>query len=86
MTETKGVCWPRIHNLWAEHVHACPYVKHAARGCYCTSPTLPGEVNSYAACDAVSLSLWCLTEEHYKRCPSWPAGDGREGEPSHEAL
>ena len=64
-----------IHELWAVHQHACPYVRHDDRGCYCRSPKMPPAGDPYMPCDVYSVQLWCLTEDHYTKCMLWPAGD-----------
>jgi hypothetical protein len=65
-----------IHELWAERPHTfCPYVRHDARGCFCTSPRLREGSDRYMPCDTASLQLWCLTETDYTRCCLYPAGD-----------
>src|SRR5262249_36354258 len=64
-----------IDELWAELPHACPYVNHDERGCFCLSPTLPEEAERYTPCDTASLQLWCLDEERYTRCHFYPGGD-----------
>ena len=64
-----------IHELWADHQHACPYVRHDARGCFCASPTLPEDGDRYMPCDVYSIQLWCLTKADYTRCHFYPAGD-----------
>jgi hypothetical protein len=64
-----------IHELWADHQHACPYVRHDPRGCYCASPKMPAAGDPYMPCDAVSLSLWCLTETDYPKCIFYAAED-----------
>src|SRR5262249_6244689 len=33
--------------LWADHRHACPYLRHDERGCFCMSSTLPEEADRY---------------------------------------
>jgi hypothetical protein len=75
MIDTASVSLPLIHELWRDHEHACPYVRHDEHGCYCTSPTLPDAADRFMVCDVYSIQLWCLTEEHYTRCHFWPAGD-----------
>jgi hypothetical protein len=64
-----------IDELWAEHQHACPYLRHDERGCFCTSPITHGSVDPYMPCDTASLQLWCLTEAEYTKCCLYPAGD-----------
>lgn len=64
-----------IHELWAEHQHACPYLRHDERGCYCTSPELLTGGDPYMPCDTASVRLWCLTETDYTKCLLYPAGD-----------
>ena len=63
------------HELWDQHEHACPYLRHDERGCLCASPTLPQGGDRYMPCDVYSLQIWCTTEDHYTRCHFWPAGD-----------
>jgi hypothetical protein len=64
-----------VHELWAEHQHACPYVRHDEAGCYCTSPEFPADGDPYGPCGYASLQLWCLTEARYTTCLLYPAGD-----------
>ena len=64
-----------IHELWADHKHACPYVRHDEHGCFCASPAMPVSDNPYMPCDVYSVQLWCLTESHYPKCMLYPAGD-----------
>jgi hypothetical protein len=64
-----------IDELWTEHQHACPYVRHDDCGCYCASPALPAGADPHGPCDTASLQLWCLTEVDYTRCHFYPAGD-----------
>jgi hypothetical protein len=64
-----------IHELWRDHQHACPYLRHDEQGCYCTSPGLRAQADRYMVCDHASLQIWCLTEDHYTKCCLWPAGD-----------
>jgi len=73
--DTESVSLPLIHELWAEHQHACPYVRHDSRGCYCASPAMPTAGDPYMPCDTASLQLYCLTETRYTKCCLWPAGD-----------
>jgi hypothetical protein len=75
MIDTESVSLPLIHKLWRDRDHACPYLKHNAAGCYCTSPKLLAHWDPYMPCDHASLQLWCLTAEHYVKCCLWPAGD-----------
>ena len=78
MIDTKSVALPLIHELWRDHQHACPYVRHDERGCYCTSPRLPAIGGPYTPCGTASLQLWCLTEDNYTKCCLWSAEDARE--------
>jgi hypothetical protein len=64
-----------IDELWADHQHACPYLRHDEHGCFCASPALPEGSDRSTPCDTASLQLWCLTESDYTRCHFWPAGD-----------
>lgn len=64
-----------VHELWAEHEHACPYVRHDQAGCYCASPALPAGGDRYMPCDTASVQLRCLTEAEYTKCMLYPAGD-----------
>jgi hypothetical protein len=64
-----------IDVLWADHQHACPYLRHDERGCFCTSPMMRDSADPYMPCDTASLQLWCLTEAEYTKCYLWPAGD-----------
>jgi hypothetical protein len=64
-----------IHELWADHQHACPYVRHDEHGCFCTSPALPEDADGRMVCDVYSVQLWCLTDVDYTRCCLCPAGD-----------
>ncbi len=64
-----------IHELWTDHQHTCPYVRHGEHGCSCASPTLPEGGDRRMPCDVYSLQLWCLTESDYTKCCFWPAGD-----------
>jgi hypothetical protein len=64
-----------IHELWTDRQHACPYLRHDERGCFCTSPALPDGGDPFMPCDTASLQIWCLTDDHYTRCHFYPAGD-----------
>jgi hypothetical protein len=75
MIDTTSVALPLIHELWHDHQHGCPYVRHNERGCYCTSPQMPAGGDQYLPCDVYSIQMWCLTEGHYVKCCLWPAGD-----------
>ena len=75
MIDTQSVALPLIHELWRDHRHACPFVRHDEKGCFCTSPRMPAGGDAYMPCDVYSLQIWCLDEDHYTRCNFWPAGD-----------
>ena len=75
MNTTARTALELVHELWAEHEHACPYLRHNDSGCYCTSPQTPEWGDPYGPCDHASLQLFCLTEGHYSKCILYPAGD-----------
>jgi hypothetical protein len=74
-TVAKMTALELVHELWADHQHACPYVRHDEHGCFCTSPAMPDQADPYMPCDTASLQLWCLAAENYTKCCLWPAGD-----------
>ena len=75
MIDTTAVALTLIHELWSDHEHACPYLRHGKHGCSCASPALPEGSDRSTPCDVYSLQLWCLTKADYTRCCLWPAGD-----------
>ena len=73
--DTERVTLTMIHELWTDHQHACPYLRHDAAGCFCTSPRISASEDRSTPCDHFSLQFWCLTEDRYTKCCLWPAGD-----------
>jgi len=54
-----------IHELWVDHQHACPYLRHDEGSCFFTGPMMRDAVAPYMPCHTASLQLWCLTDANW---------------------
>jgi len=55
----------------------CPNIKRDSTGPYCARDMEPGEEiteQRRMLCDHLSLQLWCLTKDRYKKC-IWYQGE-----------